>query len=243
MFIFFTLFILGFTEKPDSDAREYLVGIGNPIWFSRFVSDFMFIIVFFVFKKKKLTLINLAAIACGCYLIFASGSRGPALSLLLVCFLCSLYWYPHLKKKLYVFLIMFIIFIAPFIAPIVMDFNIYSLTERLEHIRLSSELIRSNAFGYGFGSYGLLSLGIDERAYPHNVFIEVFLELGVVGLIAFVLLIVYGFTTRQKENIFFFLFLMSLLNAQFSGDLASNGYIFLYLLLSILFYRFKRKTS
>lgn len=45
--------------------------------------------------------------------------------------------------------------------------------------------------GYGIGSFGLEYNGIDEKDYPHNIFLEVWFELGIVPLFL-ILLLFYG---------------------------------------------------
>ncbi len=44
-------------------------------------------------------------------------------------------------------------------------------------------------FGYGVGSFGTLFKGIDGRLYPHNMFLETWFEMGIIG---FGLLIIFG---------------------------------------------------
>lgn len=47
-------------------------------------------------------------------------------------------------------------------------------------------------FGYGTGSWGFMVLGHDERAYPHNIVLELLFENGVIGLFLFVLVFVFS---------------------------------------------------
>ncbi len=49
------------------------------------------------------------------------------------------------------------------------------------------ERISTVLFGYGIGSFGILYLGQDIRAYPHNIFLEAWFELGFIALVLFVL--------------------------------------------------------
>lgn len=37
--------------------------------------------------------------------------------------------------------------------------------------------------GHGFGSYGIVTTGIDQKAFPHNMFLEAWFEIGLFGLL------------------------------------------------------------
>lgn len=61
-----------------------------------------------------------------------------------------------------------------------------SASVRIEYLEFAAGLINdSPIFGYGIGSYGFEYTGIDQRLYPHNVFIEIWFELGLLPLILF----------------------------------------------------------
>ena len=51
--------------------------------------------------------------------------------------------------------------------------------------------IGSFIFGYGIGSFGIITGGLDIRMYPHNMILEVWFELGMIGLSLFLVWIVY----------------------------------------------------
>lgn len=53
-----------------------------------------------------------------------------------------------------------------------------------EAIRLATERAFS---GWGLGAYGTIVFGQDRRLYPHNLFLELILEFGIVGLVLFLL--------------------------------------------------------
>lgn len=80
-----------------------------------------------------------------------------------------------------------------------------SVNVRIEQISLSFNLIFSNVynffFGYGIGSYGILENGVDGRAYPHNVFLEIWVELGLVGLILLMAFLI-NIITKKNTNQF-----------------------------------------
>lgn len=65
-------------------------------------------------------------------------------------------------------------------------------------------------FGHGIGSFGVLYLGIDGRAYPHNLFIELLFELGLVGLAIVVFLVIFSFLSALRgKKIFVVLFFIA----------------------------------
>jgi hypothetical protein len=241
LFLFFIIFHLGFTETMGD--RVFLVGIGNPIWFSRFLVDLIFVALFYGISNKKIKFLDVIILISGFSLLFASGSRGPILSLVLVSILAFINHNPS-KRKLIIFAsLSILILLGPVIIPKILNFNIYSVMDRLDSYQFSISKFIENPWGYGLGSFGILYNGLDERSYPHNIFLEIIVELGGVGLIVFSMLIYYTMRTYNRKNIFFYLFLISFVNAQFSGDLASNNYVFVYMALSSIFYRYERRLQ
>lgn len=93
-----------------------------------------------------------------------------------------------------------------------------SIGERFSQIYFSFNKIFENAanfsFGLGIGSFGMLYDHVDQRNYPHNVILEIWFELGIVGVILFTLVVfIYFKKIRLHFNfvlIFTFLFLNSL---------------------------------
>jgi O-Antigen ligase len=57
--------------------------------------------------------------------------------------------------------------------------------------------------GKGIGSYGLLYLGRDERYYPHHIFLEVLVEMGVIGLLLYCLFLFMVLTYRSRNGIIY----------------------------------------
>ena len=99
-----------------------------------------------------------------------------------------------------------------------------SVNTRVEQIKLSLNLIfsdfKSFIFGYGVGSYGILENNIDGRAYPHNIFLEIWVELGFIGLLIFILFLV-KFISKKSTNqyINFVLIVFILLNSLKSNSI------------------------
>ena len=71
-----------------------------------------------------------------------------------------------------------------------------------------SENVQNFLIGYGFGSFGIMYSGVDGRLYPHNVLLEIWFELGFIGLIIFSAFLFSIFFDRIKKRIFISGFVM-----------------------------------
>ncbi len=89
-------------------------------------------------------------------------------------------------------------------------------------------------FGHGIGSWAHLLGWGDVRAYPHNIFLEVGVELGVVGLILVLLLCGHSWSRCTRGAVksdrtratLLLLLVASTANALISGDLPDNRAMF-----------------
>jgi O-antigen ligase len=100
-----------------------------------------------------------------------------------------------------------------------------------------TEFSRHLTFGIGTGGYGAID---PINAYPHNILLEVGVELGVIGLVALVVMI--GSMLRRllavwrssrtdislEASLFIGLFAMALVNAFFSGAIQDNRDIWIW---------------
>lgn len=92
--------------------------------------------------------------------------------------------------------------------------------------------------GHGLGSWPILLGWGDVRLYPHNIFLEILVETGIVGLLLFVLLATlalhrfaraYRGTPQTQQGLLVAtmgLFLFFLFNASVSGDISGNRPLF-----------------
>lgn len=107
-----------------------------------------------------------------------------------------------------------------------------SLQGRFERIAFATEDIFSSFstifFGNGIGSFGILYTGTDVREYPHNIFLEVLFELGIVALILFCVFLFLPFLYKRLV-VFKVLVLYFLLNALKSGDLVGLWLLFFFI--------------
>jgi len=114
-----------------------------------------------------------------------------------------------------------------------------SVEHRMSNISDSINLIFDNGlnflFGYGFGSYGILTLGKDVRSYPHNVLLEVWVELGFVGVVVFLLFIGNIFILSKKSFSFsFFVMLFIFLNMMKSSSISDMRIYFAFMSMMII---------
>jgi hypothetical protein len=65
----------------------------------------------------------------------------------------------------------------------------------------SFESLGSYMFGQGIGGFGIRYLGVDDRAYPHNLFLEVLVETGFIGLLFLICFFVSIITSIHKNSV------------------------------------------
>tara|TARA_R110002167_G_scaffold129337_18_gene312235 strand:+ start:1618 stop:2349 length:732 start_codon:yes stop_codon:yes gene_type:complete len=89
------------------------------------------------------------------------------------------------------------------------------------------EKLSTFLFGNGNGSFGILYEKFDKRSYPHNILVECFFELGLVGLAIFLILFLSIFRKISfKENVFGLLFLFAFVNAMKSSGITDLWILF-----------------
>lgn len=89
--------------------------------------------------------------------------------------------------------------------------------------------------GYGIGSWPILTGLPDMYSYPHNLVLEILVELGLIGLILFgftLFVALMGFKKSNYNRTYFFssvilmMFVNAFIGAMFSGDINDNRIIF-----------------
>jgi O-antigen ligase len=89
--------------------------------------------------------------------------------------------------------------------------------------------------GQGIGSFSLLTLGEDIRLYPHNLFLEVMAELGIIGLVMMGAMLRFAWRSLGPWHVIrddpwriliLMLFMSTFFNAMISGDIADNRVLF-----------------
>jgi O-antigen ligase len=106
---------------------------------------------------------------------------------------------------------------------------------RISFLKSSLETWQKNPIlGMGIGSWPVIMKYGDMRGYPHNIIIEVLLELGLVGLIFFLIFIGYALKTFFRRNVLrnpislfvFLIFLTTFLEAMVSGDMTDHRFLY-----------------
>ncbi|GAB3174244.1 hypothetical protein GCM10027291_32110 [Telluribacter humicola] len=93
-----------------------------------------------------------------------------------------------------------------------------------------SNLDRLFLLGLGIGDFSLLYTGMisNSRYYPHNILLELIVELGILFttiLFIFVIYIIKNFGNNNNKYLLYFF----IINSMFSGDIILNEFIFFYL--------------
>lgn len=221
----------------------------NPIQFGIAYAILLIVIILRIAERKKLRLVDLAIILPSVFLMIRSGARGPVISFLVTMFI-YLIWLGNFSRRLK-FLILAggaaLLVLAYSVIP-TSTLNFYqvlfdpefspmpnssenSIQERIFLIDLAiGEFLDSPLLGVGTGNS---SGGI---GYPHNSVIEVAAELGLVGLVVFILLHVqvvrtayfairrtagqpFAWTVSAAFAIYIFSFVESLFSGYMGGDM------------------------
>lgn len=251
--------------------HRYSLEGANPIQLSRYLGMSILLLIWYLHVKGRVTyLIAIIPVIIAALLyMIATGSKGPLLSLFFSVAIIIIY-IGNLKSMLGIVLfssliVGYVIFsgVLPadfvqqrFIAKDIDEYSRYdAYTTALSSYADSSWLAR--LFGNGTGDFAYLWNKTDVRDYPHNIFVEVLYENGLLGLSVFFLLVIlpvlYGhrFTKAKKIKkqdsssmlIVLSLYIFSVLNAQVTGDIGSNFFIAVWGTLIVCLYFEKETTS
>ena len=76
-----------------------------------------------------------------------------------------------------------------------------SVNVRIEHIETAVQLIEHNPIlGVGLGAFGIEGYGVDALMYPHNMFLEVWVENGFLSLVLLILIITFVYLKLFVED-------------------------------------------
>jgi hypothetical protein len=116
-----------------------------------------------------------------------------------------------------------------------LDTNFYSVYERLNFFDLIKNNLSFNYFtGIGTGGFGIFFFNEDANIYPHNIFVELFVENGIIAVALFVIIIFFYLKNINKNNFLHLIAFYFLLASQTSGNLPSNNYLFVLLFSTFL---------
>ncbi len=158
------------------------------------VGEWVLLIYILVLSSPKLLHVFSSIILF--YFLLQVGGRGNVLIATLITSIYFIVWVINKNKKRVVFFaIIVLMIIANFyfnkansfsdrITPLTSFKLDQSLSERYVFAQNSLEFFSEKPiFGNGIGSFGTLFGFGDERAYPHNIFLEIAVECGLIGLV------------------------------------------------------------
>ncbi len=236
-----------FTARLGTTEAQKIQFLGTSlsvsIWFGRrmVLGIIASIVLLFVnpSKKKYLKMVLL------CIFSLLSISRGPILSLIVILILICIQERKKIKSNLIVIIpiiFLLIILLIYFYKDIeIIFFRIFNYSDKNVSSRIEALIIGLKSFistpvmGIGLGGYKFLN---PILKYPHNIILEIMVELGLIGLsfigILFSVLSInfYKVYINKKikaKKIFLFpiyIFIFSIINGLVSGNLVSNEYIF-----------------
>lgn len=233
---------------------------GGPITLARLLGFAVIACIGLSFFHPKKKVFLTGAMILG-IVTFATGSRGPAIFLVVLALsfpvLASLNQRTRRQAiglgGIFIGIVLLIIPMLrlavdsgiPFVARFALLFESgkgTSVSARQDFITTGLDLAADSKYlGWGIGSWPLLTQGEDVIGYPHNIFIEILVEQGVIGLITFIVFIsmvimVALLSLRRSSSavaaglvsVGLVSFWYSLLIAQTSGDLYDNRYVWFY---------------
>ena len=263
--IFFLVFSVGFFLHQGIQITRFSrasLGEGNPIVWAQQLGQGMLLFLWAAIKFKKISLYSIFGFSAllSIVLMFLSGSKGPIVAMFMTLIFIALFIF-KLKHMVVTFCLLLALVVIvgrwnPYVSgsnPIHEFFlqrydftDSGSIESRKKHISVTKEFlddkgVHVSIFGSGTGNYAFVYSGTSQRLYPHNIFFELYLENGIIGLMLFFTVISFPFIflKRHKKYIeksgvlycVFALFLYSIFCAQFSGDLISNWIIMFFGLL------------
>lgn len=265
-FVYF-LFIGKFALLLGYFNRFSLPG-ANPIQVGRFLAiGATFMLVYLIRRSNnnsKPIIISIIALLFG---LIATGSRGPLLSIII-----GLLFYVFLFEKvqrqrifMYGFFVVFVSLGLLFLFPEDLTQRFFDVTQgavlmttegvkkvstiatRLSYWQMSIESwvssLWNNILGLGAGGFSSLFIWRDWRWYPHNVFFEVLVEFGSIGITIFISFLLISFKDIQKgiikgalsehSALWIAATLVMFIAAQFSGDINDNRLLWMLIGISI----------
>lgn len=256
LIVFFLINGLAIFDLSTIYSRFNLTGDQNPIVVAYFLC-FGALTLLYAFLDKKipfyLRCVFLSVAFASMSLIVLTGSKGPIVALVLSPIISYvLYSKISLRSFVNVILAVFGIYIIVFFAITIIDFspvfleyidarfsgdneNSSSFSSRLELYNMAFNRIGKSDFfeilmGQGSGSAGYLYTKKDDMMYPHNIFLEVFFEYGLIGFSLFVTMVirVIYINIKAVDSVQFYaaMFYFGLIVALFSKDMMGNCLIF-----------------
>lgn len=201
-----------------------LVGARGPLLFVLIIS-----FCYFVFINNKTLKFKLSKILFFSFILLAFGVLGIVFS----------DFFSLLLKRTFVRLI--ILYDTFFLDTSVYNTRSLRVEQFLASFSYIFESFKNFLFGSGFGGFSNIMLNLESRYYPHNVCLEVWFELGFLGLLIwllFILSVIRKLFLKSTVSIFILIYLF--LNIMKSYSIVDIRLIFAFFSLYLLNYK---KTS
>lgn len=278
IYVYFLKDMIGMNFKELASYHMRLSLVGNPIGVGRIFSvlSLISIISLFYEKNKYKKIFHYLCVVLGLIITISTNSRGPFFALI-ISIIIYLFFFTKVKKSKIVYALVLISFLFAILFTLLPEslvsryklmggkevhisenqpsvFNTFIIREN--YIKKSLTYLQENTekliFGVGLGGFSYIITNRDIISYPHNIFVEIILELGLLGLILFILPFLFLLNdfilTKNKINeneysqITFWIILtvLFLLNAQVSGDINDNRLLWFFqggLIGTFLFYK------
>lgn len=241
-----------FTNQSNPTSIRFHLFSMNPISIARHISYSIPAIIFLIIQFSKNVIKNIGKIIILLLFLFSlsffmalTGSKGPILALLISMLISYLLYQKKfgLYKGAIFINIMILAFVCISLYFLLPDNILLRLTsgdidnQRTSIIRLFAIMegltnFKQNIiFGVGFGAYKFQTPFFGVIVYPHNIFIEFLSETGLIGFTLFSIILIS--TIKMLRRLYFkleifsflfiqFLFISSLINANFSGHIGYN---------------------
>lgn len=214
----------------------------NPIWLARAMATGLVMALFLVMQRDIAMWIFLGIAILLVAGIFATGSRGPILAVGVGAIALVVFTRRHRVRRIIGIAVgagaaYWAVTVLPFFA----SSRIVTLIEdgdndasRSLFWSLTTAIIRQYPEGVGIGNWSLVAGAPRQFVYPHNMFLEVFAELGIwfgVALIVVVAANLIKLLTRSREMavaiLVFALLVTEIVQVSVSGDLNARTFWFL----------------
>ena len=252
------LSLIGLLVVLNSSDRLSVLG-GGPIVFARWMN--IGLIILFFIKQSSINKKSILLMLFFLVLSLAAGSRGPVFSLAIT---FAVYFFLNFQKVfLRVLFFSFLIASIAFFSGINTSILGIGKTERLvtkdnrsKNARMvfasrSFDLMSHYPLGVGLGNWQVYANKIKpthllKHQYPHNLVLEIFVELGIISGILFLILLLkilfYNYKkmylNKNNEHSFypllFYLQLYLISNSFFSGSLNDSRLLFVVMAMSLI---------
>ncbi|GKV66229.1 MULTISPECIES: O-antigen ligase [unclassified Sporosarcina] len=252
-----------FTQQFTLSSRIFFIE-DNPISTGR-IFGMHFLIGMYLWRLSNKKIYILFIILLDLFFVFMSGSRQVLVAMVItsiITLFLNNYFQLTYKKIInhflsliflsFIFLMTFKLFRSTFLYTRLNNVGFESLgrNQLIENsIKLTFTDIKTFFFGIGFGSY--YSKSLDGFFYPHNLLLEIQVEIGLIGLMTFMLIffVVARYIKKSlllNKNVLSFysiIFLYSLIISMFSFNINGNSHVFIFGFLILHEYIQNRRLS